>query len=170
MQGFFNFVVFIWPRYRNSRQNNPDRYRRWSIHQAVWNPIHSEEISRDSEANSRSSRDSGQRHASDPRAASEKMEQIQPREVNQHSGSNEFEKDQDSDNNNMDPMKPIADLNDSGSPPISESNPVRDEKCDGSRFSETDVSNHQRLENGDETKAVGVGLPPSNQRGKEDSH
>jgi hypothetical protein len=138
------------------------------MHQAVWNPIHSE-------ANSRRSRDSGQRHGSDPAsfppvAASEKTEQIQQSEVN--SGSNEFEKDPDS-GHNMEPTKPILDLDDDGQLPISESDLLKGCSSDGSRSSETDLSNLQRLESeqDSEIRAVGVEMPlPNNRQSKEDSH
>jgi hypothetical protein len=38
-QGFFNFIVFIRPRYRAVRNNFPERSRRWALVEAVWNPL-----------------------------------------------------------------------------------------------------------------------------------
>jgi hypothetical protein len=39
MQGFFNFIIFICPRYRSNRRVFSQRRRWWALYQAVWNPL-----------------------------------------------------------------------------------------------------------------------------------
>jgi hypothetical protein len=38
LQGFFNFIIFIRPRYSGLRRNFPQNTRWWALWQAVWSP------------------------------------------------------------------------------------------------------------------------------------
>jgi hypothetical protein len=38
LQGFFNFIIFIRPRYSGLRRHFPQNTRRWALWQSVWSP------------------------------------------------------------------------------------------------------------------------------------
>jgi hypothetical protein len=46
-QGFFNFVIFIKPRYCAARRNFPDFSPWWALREAIWNPAPKHQRSND---------------------------------------------------------------------------------------------------------------------------